>query len=252
MTISHILNRAVKTVKSNSPEILTALSVTGVVTTAYLTAQATFKAAKLIETDKSYTWDPQHPGDRKEQLKHDAKLVWRFYVPAGISGAVTIGCIIASKHSSGRRTSAAVAAYSLGERAFSEYREKVVEQIGEAKEQKIRDEIAQSKVDQNPPSSELVIVGTGHVLCCELYTGRYFRSDMETLRRAQNDINARNMREHYVSLNEFYDLVGLSSTSKSDIMGWNFERNLELRFSTCLAPDGEPCLAFEYNYVKML
>ncbi len=63
---------------------------------------------------------------------------------------MTIVCIVGSSKAGGRRTTAAVAAYSLTERAFSEYKEKVVEQIGKGQEQKIRDEIVQDQVDKKP------------------------------------------------------------------------------------------------------
>lgn len=186
-------------------------------------------------------------------VKEKAKIVWKLYIPAGISGALTVGCIIGASKANGRRTTAAVTAYSLTERAFSEYREKVVEQIGKGKEQTIRDDLAQERVSKNPQGSkEVVIVGTGHILCCELFTHRYFRSDMETLRKAQNDINVRVVNDIYVSLDEFYELVGLSNTSNSNNLGWDSNKLMELIFSTVLAEGGEPCLAFEYNYTKPL
>lgn len=250
MALSDLISKAAKTLKINSPEILTALGVSGVVTTAYLTAKASFKAEQMINADEA---KGGVSSDRNQRIKERTKLVWKLYIPAGISGATTIACIIMASKSNSRRTTAAVTAYSLTERAFSEYRDKVVEQIGAGKEQKLRDDIVQERVARShPESKEVIIVGTGHVLCCELYTNRYFRSDMETLRRAQNDINQKRLKELYVNLDEFYDLVGLPHTSNSDLVGWNFERQMELQFSTVLAEHGEPCLAFDYNYTKPL
>ncbi len=250
MKLSDIFGNAVKTLKSNSPEILTALGVSGVVTTAYLTAKAAFKAADVIrESEAEHGWAT----DKKENFKIRTKLVWKLYIPAGVSGACTVACIIASSKANGKRTTAAVTAYSLTERAFSEYKEKIVEQIGEGKEQKVRDDLAQERVKKNPSGSqEVIVVGKGHVLCCELFTNRYFRSDMETLRKAQNDINAKVNNHHYVTLDEFYDLIGLPNTSNSCHFGWDSDKLMELRFTTVLADGGEPCLAFDYNYTKPL
>jgi hypothetical protein len=90
------------------------------------------------------------------------------------------------------------------------------------------------------------------VLCCELYTRRYFKSDMEALRKAQNDINSKIIHELYVTLDELYNLLGLTSTSVSGNLGWDSDKMLELQFSTVLTENGEPCLAFEYNYLKPL
>lgn len=248
MNFSELVTKATKTLKSNSPEIFTALGVTGVITTSYLAAKAGYEAHRVI------SWDERIAGakeDAKERFKDRAKSTWKIYVPAGVSGILTVGCIIGSTKTNSRRTAAAVTAYSLTERAFTEYREKVVEQIGKGKEQTLRDEIAQERVAKSP-SKEVVIVGSGHILCCELHTGRYFRSDMEKLRKAQNDINARIVNDVYVTLDEFYDLIGLDGTSNSNLMGWDSNKLMELRFSAVLSNGDEPCLAFEYNYVKPL
>lgn len=242
MQITHIFRNVVKTLKSNSPEILTALGVSGVVTTSYLVGKASFKASKLIDLDED--------GKSTVGIKEATKLVWKLYIPAGITGLMTAGCIISASKANGARTTAAVTAYSISERAFSEYKEKVVEQIGKGKEQKIRDEIAQDRVTKNKPPKEVIVIGGGHVLCCELFTHRYFRSDMETLKRTQNDINARIINEFYVTLEEFYDLIGLPYTSNSGHLGWNSDKLMELEFSTVMSEDGEPCLAFDYNYTK--
>lgn len=258
MSLSDIFTSVAKTFKSNAPEILTAVGVTGVVTTSYLTAKAAVKAAKLLDQEMANVVNgaqlrpPLWTVDKKERVKHDVKVTWKCYIPPVVSGAVTIACIIGSQKSSSRRTAVAVTAYSLTEKAFSEYREKVVEQLGDTKEQKIRDEIAQEHVTNNPPR-DIIIVGEGNVLCREEHTGRYFRSDIETLRRAENDVNSMALNGlSKVSLDDLYDLIGLPHTSKSDLEGWDFEKNMHLQFSTTLTPNGEPCLVFEYNYVKPL
>lgn len=250
MKPADIFTNTLKMLKSNSPEILTALGVSGLVTTAYLTAKAAFKASDVVRENEAAAGPHE---ERKERIKERTKLVWKLYVPAGISGALTITCIICSSKASGRRTTAAVTAYSLTERAFSEYKEKVVEQIGQGKEQKLRDELAQERVTKNPVGSrEVIVVGKGHVLCCELFTNRYFRSDMETLRKAQNDINMKVNNHHYVTIDEFYDIIGLPYTSNSNFFGWDSDKQMELKFTTVLTEDGEPCLAFDYNYTKPL
>jgi hypothetical protein len=242
------VSNVLKIVKSNSPEIFTVLGAVGVVATAYLSAKAAFKAADMIDQHEELNGSSDDP---KERFKERAERTWQCYIPTVVTGAVTIGCITASQKASNRRTVAAVAAYSVLDQVFDDYKEKVIEQIGSGKEQKIRDDIAQDRVNRNPPT-QVLVMGTGHVLCCENFTGRYFRSDMETLRKAQNDVNSLAMKDLYVSLNEFYDLVGLPPTSNSEVTGWNFEKNMELQFSTVLGPSNEPCLVFDYNYTKVL
>ncbi len=240
MNLKELANKVLKEVKSNSPELLTAIGVSGVVTTSFLTAKASFKAARCLGEESPYL-----------SVKEKGKIVWKLFIPPAVAGTVTVGCVIGASKTSAKRTAAAVTAYSLTERAFSEYKEKVIEQIGKGKEQKIRDELAQKNVDGNPVGSkEVVVIGSGQVLCCELLTKRYFRSDMETLRKAQNDINAMLNSGVYVTLEEFYDIIGLSNTSQSDHLGWESDKQMNLDFSTVLSDAKEPCLAFDYNYVR--
>lgn len=250
MNLSALIDKTVSLAKSNSPEIMSALGIGGVVGTAILAGKASFNAARAIDREQYHI--DRMPAPYELTAKEKFKLVWKLYVPTSLSGSVTIAAIVLASKGNGRRTAAAVAAYSLTERAFSEYKEKVVEQIGTNKEQKVRDEIAQDHVTKNPPSKEVVILGGGSVLCCELLTHRYFRSDMETLRKAQNDINAVALAQNYVALSDFYDILELPNTSESDNIGWDSERLMELRFSSVISEDGEPCLAFEYNYTKPL
>ena len=52
----------------------------------------------------------------------------------------------------------------------------------------------------------------------------------------------------YVSLNEFYDELGLDHTKLGDDLGWNLDDGLiELNFSSQLAENETPCLVVDYN-----
>lgn len=248
MNLTHIFNNGKKAVKANSPEILTAFGVSGVVVTSYLAAKGAYEAAGIIRKSEEEFGTFEDP---KLCFKVNVRLTWKCYIPAIASGVITAACITGASKANSKRTAVAVGAYSLTEKAFAEYREKVVEQLGENKEQKIRDEIKQDRVTKLG-SKDVIITGKGEVMCCELLTGRYFKSDMETLRKAQNDINARINNERYVNLDEFYDLIGLPYTSQSNTCGWDSAKLMELEFTTTLTPDGTPCLAFDYNYVKPL
>jgi hypothetical protein len=238
-----LLGTIEKTVYNNTPEILTAIGVSGVVTTGYLAAVAGAQASDMISLEQGMT---ERFLTRKEKLK----LTWKCYIPAVASGIATIACVVGSHRVSTRRAAAAYSLMAVTDQAFKDYREKVVETIGEKKAEAIQDEIVKDRLAKNPPSNEVVIVGSGTVLCCEMYTGRYFNSDMETLRRAENEINSKTLQEMYTTLSDFYSLVGLPYTAMSDDFGWTTDRLLKLRYTTVLSDDGRPCIAFEYDHIK--
>ncbi len=251
MKWNELIRQTEKILNQHSPNILTAIGVSGTVTTAYLAGKASYASALVIlghENAGHYEY-----GERvglEMTAREKVELVWKLYIPATLSGTATVICIVGANRVGSRRTAALTAAYSLSERAFVEYRDKVVEVIGEKKEKTVRDELVKDKIRDNPPSKEILISGPGNVLCCELYTGRYFSSDMETLRRSQNDINAKLLAHEYASLSDFYYMIGLPYTSTSDNSGWSSDKQLELSFTTVMAEDGRPCLAFDYNYIQ--
>lgn len=252
MELNNIASRFGKFLSDNSPAILTGIAVAGTVTTAYLTGRATLKAAALIaEEEAQFDEEFEDANTRREIIVDRFLLCWKLYIPPVASGVATIACIIAVNQIGTRRAAALAAAYSLSEKAIEEYRAKVVEKIGEKKEKAYRTEIAQERITATPPESRLedaVLIGDSmSVLCCDLFTGRYLLSDMETLRRASNDINFQVTHDYYASLSDFYDRIGLEHTSMSDDFGWNIDKLMELDFATVLTPSGKPCLTFNFT-----
>lgn len=227
--------------KENSPAILTGIGVSGTLATAYLAGVASFKAARRL--------DEAYPLDSKREMFLE---VWDLYIPAAISGVVTVGCVIGANHISSKRTAAAYSVLAVTEKVFEEYRGKVAEKIGENKEQAVRDEVAQARIAQNPMGDKLILAESDGVICCELFTGRYFLANMEKIRQAVNDVNAKLLREDYATVGELYYLLGLPTTSNSSRMGWTSDKLLKLDFTTTLTEDNKPCLAFDYNYIKPL
>lgn len=247
MDLDLIFNKAKKMLLDNSPLILTYISVAGVATTAILASKATPKAMKAIEDWRTKEW-LENGITRSIKPEEMVQLTWKHYAPAAASGILTIGCIIASNHISNKRNAALVTVYSLAETAFKEYREKVKEQVGEAKAKKFTDDIAKDHLLDTPmATSQVHITGLGEVLCYDSYTGRYFKSDIEIIRRAQNDINAKIIRDMYASHNDFYKLVGLEKTAFGEEVGWTANDLLDIEFTSHLASDGKPCLCIEYR-----
>lgn len=250
MDLARLLKRFEKFTIDNSPSILAAFGATGTLTTAYLTGKATLRAAEVVKREQERI-NPSHRDDYDELVMTNqdvVKLVWKLYIPAAASATVTIAAIIGSSQISNRRATAMAAAFSALDQGFSEYKEKIVEKIGETKERAYRDEIAQDRVTKNPPNENVVIItDDGDVLCYDHFTGRYFKSSMEKLKQAENEINHTILHQDYASVSDFYDLIGLPATSYSEEVGWNHDRLLELVFSTVMSTDNRPCIAIDFD-----
>lgn len=243
--LNDIFKNAQKFVTENSALILAGFGVVGTVTTAVLSAKAAVKANDILEfANKNADMMDQPLPTRREQ----AVLVWDIWLPPVASGALTIGAIIGSNYISHRRAVAMATAYAIVDRVFDEYRDKVKEKVGERKEQGIRDSIAQDHVDRKPASTSYILpTKRGEVLCYDTWSGRYFYSEMEELRRAQNDINHTILNSYYASLTDFYDRIGLDRTKFSDEVGWNSDRLLDLTFSTTMSDDQRPCIVVDFS-----
>lgn len=230
-------------ISKHSPEILTGIGIAGMVTTTVMAVRATPKALILIEDKKA-----ENDVDKLTPVE-TIKATWTCYIPAAITGCLSIFCLIGASSVNARRNAALATAYTLSESALKEYQGKVIETIGEKKEQSVRDAIAKDRIDKNPVSSrEVIITEKGNTLCYDAISGRYFKSDIDKLKKAENELNRRMRDEMYISLNEFYYEIGLNPTKIGDDLGWNIDHGyIELNFSSQLTDDGNPCLVIDYQ-----
>lgn len=232
-----------KFASKRSPEILTGIGIAGMITTTILAVRATPKALELIEEQKE-----EESVDELSSFEV-VKVAWKPYIPAMVTCVVSTACLIGASSVNTKRNAALATAYKLSETALSEYREKVVETIGEKKERIVRDKVAEERVKKNPVSkNEVIVTGNGKTLCFDPISGRYFMCSIETIKKAENTLNKQMLHDisGYVSLNEFYDELGLDHTSVGDDLGWNTDQLIDINFSSQLNDNGEPSVVLDY------
>lgn len=228
--------------KKHSPEILTGIGITGMITTTVMAVRATPKALILIE-------------EKKDDLEADSltaletvKTAWPCYIPAAVVGTISIFCLVGASSTNLRRNAALATAYTLSESTLKEYQEKVVETIGEKKEQSIRDEVAKDKLVKNPVRDVILTEKGGNTICFDAISGRYFKSDIDQIRKAVNELNRKMRDETYITLNDFYYEIGLDGTKMGDDLGWNIDKGyIDLDFTSHLDANGTPCLVIGYQ-----
>lgn len=253
MTIADLARRASKIAIDHSPTILTSIGVAGAVTTAYLAGKASIEAADLIRLKEAGEpeWDEVNQKriylEPKERAKQRFLLVWKLYIPAATTLAATITCIIGANRVGSRRAAGLAAAMTIGEKTFEEYKAKVIEKMGVKKEEAVRDEIAQDRVDKTYLDDVQVFGPDVGELCYDKWSDRYFRSSVEGIRSAENDLNYALIHDGYASLSEFYGFLGLPSPVYSESVGWNSDRKLELGISSTLAHGIKPCLVVDFK-----
>lgn len=247
MNVKAMIKKASDVVYKNSPYILTALGAVGVVSTAIFTGKASIKAKEVIEDIEAGVYDDQRPVGKatpKEIVEH----CWKLYLPAVINGGLAIACIIFANNTNMKRQAAIATLYSISETNFKEYKDKVIETIGTTKEEKIHDEIVQDRLLKDPVDKKhILITGHGETLCYDMHSGRYFYSDIETIRRIINDLNHDLMGEMWIDLNSLYYALGIGGIKLGDYLGWTTDELIEPIFTTKLTNEGRPCLVLDYN-----
>ena len=152
-------NAVKKSTIKHSPEILTGIGIAGMVTTTVMAVRATPKALRLInnaELEKANETNIPYEGHNLSKTEI-IKVTWKCYIPAAITGSLSIVCLIGASSVNARRNAALATAYSIAETSLKEYQNKVVETIGEKKEQTIRDAVAKEKIDAHPVKESEII-----------------------------------------------------------------------------------------------
>ena len=234
----------------HTPDILTWTGIAGMAGAAVMAVRATPEAMARVEEKR------KKQGGRELTVVEKAEAAWKCYLPAAVTGALSAGCLVAANTAHGRRSAALAAACGMSETALREYREKTREVVGEKKDTAIREAVDRALMEKSDSDQEKA-AGSGSTLCYDTLLGRYFYSDMETIRSAVNTMNYRMTTgsETYVSLNELYMELGLPPADAGDLLGWYVSRGLvEVSFTTQLARGSTPCLVMtfatmpEYRY----
>jgi len=234
-------------IKHNSSTILTGLGVVGSLGSAVLAVKATPRAVRKMETayiqkNNARAFEAEiADGETVEEVPLSRveviKVVWKDYIPAVTMEVITIGCIIGAQSINMRRQAALISAFGITEAAFREYQERVAAE-SPATDRKVRDETARDLIKDNPVSkAEVLLIGNGEQLFYDAKSDRYFMSTVQKVQKTVNDLNFRILNQDYVSLNEFYSVIGLKDLPDGDDMGWTPEHPLEVDYSTHLSDD---------------
>jgi len=233
--------------QQNSPTILTGLAVGGFFSTIFLAVEATPKALDIIHTLELDHTIVTEDYDYKLPFKEKVLWTWKCYTPAIVMGTLTVCFIVGANTINLRRNAAIVSLYSITEATLKEYQSKVVETIGEKKEKAIRDKVSQERLNKNPlRGNTLIITGKGDTLFYDTYSGRYFKSDIEKVRKIENQFNKEIINGYWADLNTFYHMLGMPTITGGEEVGWNTDKLMELEFDAMLAENDQPCIVMNY------
>lgn len=235
----------------HSPEILTGIGIAGMITTTVLAVKATPKALRLIE-EAEYAKEEKVPGTtRKLTPMETVKVAWKPYIPAAVTGVCSVACLVGGSTVSAKRNAALATAYQLSTTALNDYKDAVVKTVGEETAKEVRDTVVKTKTESiNNSQTPIVIADGGNVLMIEPISNNEFRSSINKIEKAVNDLNGRMIdgMEMEISFNEFLIELHLPQSPIGDSIGWNVDNRIDLTFELSTTKAGEPC--FELAYLQ--
>lgn len=194
--------------------ILTGISAVGVVATAVLASKATLKANRLYEARLQYDENAK-PTD-KETIKE----TWKHYIPTAIAGAATIGCIIGINGVNKKQLAAMTGAYVLLDSTYKKHKDKIKEVLGNETFEKIRRGFIEDEMKKNDISEYRT---DENLLFYEEHIGKFFEKTMLEVQDAEYQLNRKLAIDGEVTLNDFFEFLGLDPIEIGDALGWSVE-----------------------------
>ena len=214
----------------NLPSILSGMAIAGIAATVWTTYKAAPEINSALDCAKSDKVDKLNEEMAEEDeisaddvtlnaweaFKAVAPYAWK---PAACV-AFSAGCVIAANVLNVQRLTMLAGAYKLSEKKLKEYEEKAKELLGEKKATELHDEVAKGMCDKPYDEATVIKTGKGDALFYDEFSGRYFRSSVEAIRTAEGEINRAAACGDFVSLNTFYDVLGLDCIKFGNDFGW--------------------------------
>lgn len=237
----------------NSPQILFGAGVVGMMGSTLLACRATLKLEDVldsIEADKHQALQvktlvaagegPKNTTYTENEYRKDLAVISvrgvgnivKLYAPSVILGAASIAALSKSHNLLQERNLALTAAYMAVDRAFTQYRERVVDRYGEDADRDLRYESEEIDIIDDETgkvvSTTRVINGPGSAYArfYDEVSSLNWSPDPDInllfLRSQQNWCNDRLRSRGHMFLNEVYDELGLSHTKAGSVVGWRW------------------------------
>lgn len=223
----------------NSPRILFGAGIAGFLGTNVLACRATLKLDEVLaETRndlaiaKSLDDERYSEEDRRRDVTiihvRSAVEIAKLYAPAVGVGVLSIAALTKSHQILNQRNAGLAAAYTALDRAFKDYRQRVINKHGEEDDRNFRYKTEEVEVEDTKGKKKTVTraSGTGHSpyarffdqLCGDWNPDPEY--NLYYLRCQQNYLNDMLRARGHVFLNEVYDRIGVPRSKAGAVVGW--------------------------------
>lgn len=252
VNMTRTLNKSLFKLKKHSPEILVITGVIGTVASTVMACKATLKVndvldehketvEKIHECAEKYPEEYTEDDKKRDLVATYGKTAVKFgtlYGPAVLIGAASVTSILVGYNILHKRNVAAIAAYTAVASDFKNYRNRVIERLGENVDKELRYNIQTKEIEEkvvNEDGSETTVTKAVTVAnpdyseftrCFDKNCIAYEKSaedNMRFLKCQQNYFNDLLKRRGHVFLNEVYDGLGFQRTKAGAVVGWIYD-----------------------------
>lgn len=197
MNTKMIFDRSCRSIKRNSPTILSVMAAVGVVGTVVMAVRETPKAQQLLEKAKK---------EKEEELTVFEKVVsgGPVYIPAILMGAGTIMCIFGANSLNKKNQASLVSAYTILNRSYKDFKTKVDDLYGGEASKNVEAEIVKDDLKDKD-----INVEDDKILCYEFISEKYFTSTRLEIASAMYHINRNFQLRGYTDMNEVHEFLDI-------------------------------------------
>lgn len=217
----NIVKSATKFIKKYGTDILSIISVAGLISTSISSANAAKKACLNKKEDE----DPERPIDKIKP-----------YISTVLVGSATAICILGSNILNKNRQACLVGLYCTLNESFTRYRNKTKELYGNEADKKILESVYDNNIIYYEPrkilkSKELKneslesLFNEEKSLFFDSISNRYFESTPLIVYSAEYNLCKMFNAFGYVDVNTFYSYLGIPETKQGSEVGWSMEDN---------------------------
>lgn len=241
--ITRAANRAVLKLSKHSPKILFGAGIAGMVGTVVVASRAAIKAQPIMQSahdrlehaEKAISLNgPEVHKKVVVSVYQDTAIeLGKIYAPVVVLGGLSIVCLTKSHQILTNRNVALTAAYAGIDKAFREYRERVVAELGQEKDYEFAHkmtakDIVEYDAEGNPVIKEQKKVSKD----AQHIYGRLFARSTTRYWEKPNGYNCTFLdsnlkyanyllkQKGHLFLNEVYDMLGYDRTPEGALVGW--------------------------------
>ena len=251
-TATKFIAKAKHKIVKHSPEILIGVGVVSTIGGVILACKATLKCEDILDKHKEMVDNIKKVADdfseeyseddyRKDMAIAYGKTIGRFvktYAPSAALIGVGLGCMILAKSITTKRYVAALTAFNGVSEAFSAYRQRVKERLGEDVEKEIfmnttTEEIVDPETGE--VTHQVVTLSNGEDKDISIYARFFDSSCSQWEKNAEYNLSFLKGQERYANdvlktrghlfLNEVYDMIGFDHSQAGSLVGWIYDED---------------------------